>query len=1067
MKTAYISLLALLLFCLALFTSCTNGTYYGDEYVPDHECTFDEEDTSEAYLATPATCTQAATYYYRCGDFGCPLKGSETFEYGYPQHSFDGVTCTACGVKESQGLTFDIDSTYDESTYEYHYFYRVIGRGDCTDSVIYVPKTHEGCPVVSVSGFDGDTLLTELVIPEGIEVVGTFTDCINLTRVSLPTTVTTIADQAFQGCTALESINLAESCVETLMEYAFSGCTSLKTVTFPSTLTEIGQGAFAGSGLTEITVPATIKNVPATAFKGCESLTRVTLEGAVSIGNHAFAGCTALSYVCFPSAFEFPQDIRSAYFSGCHSLSEIALTGTQGKYVAKDGCLIDTEAKKLIFGTKDCVIPAGGEVLTIGNNAFAQCKGLVSIVIPEGVTTIENYAFTECRDLTSITYPSTLQSVNHYDMSRLPRLFEINDFSELTNTYGFYWYFVEYREGKPLHVNRGEILPTRVELEGDYVFYQDDDELLLINYLGDDLSFTLPDPEAYGAYAILGVDIPSTVISLTVPSGVTGIRHLSSESVTELILPSSITSIGSLTLPAVKTLTLPASLLEIGELTLPLVTEITLPDSLTNIGTLTLPLVTDLSVPNRVRHIESLSCSRLLTLSLGESIESLGEYAFSACPHLVELYNRSSLEIGLEDYGLAALIDVLQGDGQSKLITTEQGYVFYMDYDHTYLITYLGEDTEITLPAHPNPTQINRYYEIHSYAFTKTNVTGVTVPSCVLAIAPYAFYDASIEKVELPAGLLQIGDMAFYGCRYLTELHLPASVSHIGDTPFPFSHGDHFTLYFDGDINDYATINFTEDTFESNWHFSNIFIGEKNLLEYTSITLNDEIVQIGSYAFNDWTHLKNITLGNSIRSIEEGAFDNAGVEYVVIGPKVMGVGKDAFYTRSKFVLFDLALLGMENDPEDDTGIRSCTSLVLHTRPTQTEDGHLIATEGGVTYLCIYNGVEGDLVIPSLPSENGYELAPYLFYDCDSITSIVIPEGVTAIGELAFASAANLKTVTVPASVTSIGRYAFSDCYALTDIYFDGSEEEWAQMEARLGNYDTLGIPNGVTVHFGK
>ena len=54
-----------------------------------------------------------------------------------------------------------------------------------------------------------------------------------------------------------------------------------------------------------------------------------------------------------------------------------------------------------------------------------------------------------------------------------------------------------------------------------------------------------------------------------------------------------------------------------------------------------------------------------------------------------------------------------------------------------------------------------------------------------------------------------------------------------------------------------------------------------------------------------------------------------------------------------------------------------------------------------------------------------------FYDCDSLESIVIPNGVTTIGNSAFYECYSLKSIVIPNSVTTIGNYAFTDCYSLT------------------------------------
>ena len=60
-----------------------------------------------------------------------------------------------------------------------------------------------------------------------------------------------------------------------------------------------------------------------------------------------------------------------------------------------------------------------------------------------------------------------------------------------------------------------------------------------------------------------------------------------------------------------------------------------------------------------------------------------------------------------------------------------------------------------------------------------------------------------------------------------------------------------------------------------------------------------------------------------------------------------------------------------------------------------------------------------------------------FWHCASLTSITIPEGVTSIGDEAFASCSSLTSITMPEGVTSIGDYAFLDCTSLTSINLPG------------------------------
>ena len=62
-----------------------------------------------------------------------------------------------------------------------------------------------------------------------------------------------------------------------------------------------------------------------------------------------------------------------------------------------------------------------------------------------------------------------------------------------------------------------------------------------------------------------------------------------------------------------------------------------------------------------------------------------------------------------------------------------------------------------------------------------------------------------------------------------------------------------------------------------------------------------------------------------------------------------------------------------------------------------------------------------------------------FFWCSRLTSITIPEGVTSIGEVAFLDCSSLTSITIPDSVTSIGRFAFQDCDSLT-IYCEASSK---------------------------
>lgn len=85
-----------------------------------------------------------------------------------------------------------------------------------------------------------------------------------------------------------------------------------------------------------------------------------------------------------------------------------------------------------------------------------------------------------------------------------------------------------------------------------------------------------------------------------------------------------------------------------------------------------------------------------------------------------------------------------------------------------------------------------------------------------------------------------------------------------------------------------------------------------------------------------------------------------------------------------------------------------------------------------------------------------------WYDlCDQITDLIIENGVTSIGEYAFSGCSSMLSATIPNSVTRIGRNAFENCQAITDIYFDGSEEEWKE----AAYLEDIGLHESAAVHF--
>ena len=251
-------------------------------------------DWGEMQPGTAATCTEKGYSDHRvcsrCGiDDGntIPAKG----------HAFIGNTCGICGYAfYSEGLDYKVNG--DTVT--------IIGKGDCSDTTIYIPAVIGGKRVTEIgdSAFFICTSLTEVVIPESVTSIGAyafygcdelteidipegvtsigdyaFQECTSLTEMTIPDTVTTIGQNAFRDCTSLATVDLPNG-IQTIEQHIFEGCTALETITLPDTVNLIHVAAFQNSGLKSITLPASLLTIEGNAFLGCDDLTTVYYRGS-------------------------------------------------------------------------------------------------------------------------------------------------------------------------------------------------------------------------------------------------------------------------------------------------------------------------------------------------------------------------------------------------------------------------------------------------------------------------------------------------------------------------------------------------------------------------------------------------------------------------------------------------------------------------------------------------------------------------------------------------------------------------------------------------------------------
>ncbi len=1057
---------------MGAFNSCLSLTSIT---IPEGVTYIDEFTFNECHSLTSVVIPRSVTRIAMSAFSGC--DGLKDVYYTGSQSQWNGIEISDGNDSLlSADIHFDPSGSTGSGTFGDNLTWSVDAEGTLTISGTgAIPDFEYVTGETPNSVYDGGAntpwrsyLIRKVVVNEGITSVGSMALAYleKMESISLPASLRELGNHALANNFGLKQIVLPEN-LETLDEMALFQCIGLSSLHIPAGVKSIGESAIDGCHLDSITVDEA--NTAFCAEDGVlytkdkkellaitSNRTELTIPDSVTrVGSALFFDGGNIVSVTIGAQCRWGMNL-----SLCNSLEQITVVDSNPYLCAKDNVLFSKDGTELIVyptarpGTS-YTVPAGTK--KIGSQAFGDCWNLTSIVLPDGLTEI-GFMGIGCAYLAEITIPASVTTIGQEAVgfqygTKLQNLVIRGAAGSAAESYakenGFNFVEIGATSGKC-----GENLTWSVDAEGtltisgtgamwDYTSVSEDGNWRTKApwYALSPVKLVLNEGISYiGCEAFRGCGFAG---SLTIPKSVTRLGREAfrdCQNLTNVVIPASLTSIKYGAFYGCTGLT-----------------SVTIPEGVTAIEVFAFrncSSLTGVVIPEGVTCIPDFAfdgCASLTSITIPESVTSVSYGAFNGCSSLKDVYYLGT-QAQWEKMAVYSSNEPLLN---AELHVNSAGYVVFGSCGEN--LTW-GIDTDGTLT-------ISGTGDMQDYDVVSENDAWHTT-------APWYAY--SPKKLVLEEGITHVGKSAFVGCGFTGELTIPKGVTDIGYRAFGYCSG--FT----------GSVTLPEGLTKIG---SSAFAFCSGL---TGVTLPQSMTEIGWSAFVGCSSLVDMVIPEGVTAIEGSAFSGcSSLTSVTLPQSVTRIGISAFAECSSLVSAAI--------PEgvriiEDYAFCGCSSLTSVTIPGSVTDiydsvfagcsslENIFVDAGNADYASADGVLFSKDHTTLLAYPAGREAAAYrvpdgvtiigesAFAECKNLTSVVIPEGVTSIGSPdfddcgaphngpwpVFSGCSSLTSVTIPRSVASISDFAFDDCNGLKDVYYAGNQAQWNKIKIGDGNEPLLG-----------